>query len=153
MAQTPTFFLPPLPLYEASNQDAEYKEIAKRCGRAVPVRRVYSITFRHDSDHWSATVGERLTGSSTRQIGPRHKRAEQTTRLEDAATVVAIFPDVPYLVVTDSGIISGGRTSWENPFLAGVPTSVTTSVRDGVRFGQPWATRTLRRCYSLTRVD
>lgn len=125
MAQAPAFFLPPIAHYDASEQDAAYMEIAEKCGRPVPTQRVYSITFRHDSDYWSATVGERLTGSKTRQIGAKHKGTEQTTRLDDAATVVAIFPGTPYLVVTDSGIISGGRTSWENPFYAGVPTSVT----------------------------
>jgi hypothetical protein len=125
MAQAPAFFLPPIAHYDASEQDAAYIEIAEKCGRSVPAQRVYSITFRHDSDYWCATVGEKLTGSKTLQIGPRDKRTEQTTQLNDAATVVAIFPGTPYLVVTDSGIISGGRTSWENPFYAGVPTSVT----------------------------
>lgn len=125
MAQAPAFFLPPIAHCDASEQDAAYLEIAEKCGRTVPAQRVYSITFRHDSDYWSATVGERLTGSKTRQIGPEDNSTEPTTRLNDAATVVAIFPGTPYLVVTDSGIISGGRTSWENPFYAGVPTSVT----------------------------
>lgn len=125
MAQAPAFFLPPIAHYDASQQDAAYVEIAEKCGRSVPAQRVYSITFRHDSDYWSATVGETLTGSKTRQIEPGDNSTEQTTRLNDAATVVAIFPGTPYLVVTDSGIISGGQTSWENPFYAGVPTSVT----------------------------
>jgi len=125
MAQAPAFFLPPIAHYDASEQDAAYVEIAEKCGRSVPAQRVYSITFRHDSDEWSATVGERLTGSKTQQIGPGDNRTGQTTPLDDAATVVAIFPGTPYLVVTDSGIISGGRTSWENPFYAGTPTSVT----------------------------
>jgi hypothetical protein len=125
MAQAPAFFLPPIAHYDASEQDAAYVEIAEKCGRSVPAQRVYSITFRHDSDDWTATVGERLTGSKTQQIGPKDNSTEQTTPLEDAATVVAIFPGTPYLVVTDSGIISGGRTTWENPFYAGTPTSVT----------------------------
>jgi hypothetical protein len=127
MAQAPAFFLPPIAHYNASEQDAAYVLIAEKCGRPVPTRRVYSITFRHGSDSWSATVGEKLTGSKTQPVGPTDKTensTEQTTRLDDAATVVAIFPGTPYLVVTDSGIISGGRTSWENPFYAGVPTSV-----------------------------
>ena len=125
MAQAPAFFLPPIAHYDASEQDAAYVEIAEKCGRSVPAQRVYSITFRHDSDLWSATVGERLTGSKTQQTGQADNSTEQTTPLDDAATVVAIFPGTPYLVVTDSGIISGGRTSWENPFYAGTPTSVT----------------------------
>ena|ERR1700722_718130 len=131
MAQAPAFFLPPIAHYDASEQDAAYVEIAEKCGRQVPAQRVYSITFRHDSDYWSATVGEKLTGSKTQQVGPTDKTdktdnsREQTTQLDDPATVVAIFPGTPYLVVTDSGIISGGRTSWENPFYAGIPTSVT----------------------------
>jgi hypothetical protein len=125
MAQAPAFFLPPIAHYDASEQDAAYIEIAEKCGRSVPAQRVYSITFRHDSDYWRATVGEKLTGSKTLQIEPGDNTTEQTTLLDDPATVVAIFPGTPYLVVTDSGIISGGRTSWENPFYAGVPTSVT----------------------------
>jgi hypothetical protein len=128
MAQAPAFFLPPIAHYDASEQDAAYVEIAEKCGRPVPAQRVYSITFRQASDYWSATVGERLTGTKTQQVGPTDETdnsTEQTTRLDDAATVVAIFPGTPYLVVTDSGITSGGRTSWENPFYAGAPTSVT----------------------------
>jgi hypothetical protein len=125
MAQAPAFFLPPIAHYNASEQDAAYIEIAKKCGRDVPAQRVYSITFRQASDYWSATVGETLTGSKTPQIELGDNSTEQTTQLDDAATVVAIFPGTPYLVVTDSGIISGGRTTWENPFFAGVPTSVT----------------------------
>jgi hypothetical protein len=125
MAQAPAFFLPPIAHYDASQQDAAYVEIAEKCGRPVPAQRVYSITFRHGSDYWSATVGEKLTGSKTQQVGPGDDSTKQTTQLDDPATVVAIFPGTPYLVVTDSGIISGGRTSWENPFYAGIPTSVT----------------------------
>jgi hypothetical protein len=134
MAQAPAFFLPPIAHYNASEQDAAYVLIAEKCGRTVPAQRVYSITFRHDSDFWSATVGEKLTGSKTQQVGPTDttdkgdktdNSTEQTTQLSDEATVVAIFPGTPYLVVTDSGIISGGRTNWENPFYAPAPTSVT----------------------------
>lgn len=149
MAQAPAFFLPPIAHYNASEQDAAYLLIAEKCGRPVPAQRVYSITFRHDSDYWSATVGEKLTGSKTQQVGPPDEKdepvepdetdepdekdetdeagnsTEQTTQLSDKATVVAIFPGTPYLVVTDSGIISGGRTNWENPFYAPAPTSVT----------------------------
>jgi hypothetical protein len=140
MAQAPAFFLPPIAHYNASEQDAAYLLIAEKCGRPVPAQRVYSITFRHDSDFWTATVGEKLTGSKTQQLGPSdatdttnktdktdktENSAEQTTQLSDEATVVAIFPGTPYLVVTDSGIISGGHTNWENPFYAPAPTSVT----------------------------
>jgi hypothetical protein len=134
MAQAPAFFLPPIAHYDASEQDAAYVLIAEKCGRPVPAQRVYSITFRHHSEYWTATVGEKLTGSKTQQVGPTDttdktgktdNSTEQTTRLDDPATVVAIFPGTPYLVVTDSGIISGGRTNWENPFYAPAPTSVT----------------------------
>jgi hypothetical protein len=146
MAQAPAFFLPPIAHYNASEQDAAYLLIAEKCGRPVPAQRVYSITFRQDSDFWTATVGEKLTGSKTQQVGPTDptdktdttektdktdkidetdNSTDETTRLSDAATVVAIFPGTPYLVVTDSGIISGGRTNWENPFYAPMPTSVT----------------------------
>ena len=52
MAQAPAFFLPPIAHYDASEQDAAYLEIAEKCGRTVPAQRVYSITFRHDSDYW-----------------------------------------------------------------------------------------------------
>jgi hypothetical protein len=131
MAQAPAFFLPPIAHYNASEQDAAYVLIAEKCGRSVPAQRVYSITFRHHSEYWTATVGEKLTGSKTQQVGPTdttdktENSIEQATQLSDEATVVAIFPGTPYLVVTDSGIISGGRTNWENPFYAPMPTSVT----------------------------
>lgn len=45
--------------------------------------------------------------------------------LSDSAQVLAIFPGNPYLVVTNYRITDGVRSAWENPFMAGRPTSVT----------------------------
>lgn len=39
--------------------------------------------------------------------------------------VLAIFPGSLYLVVTDARPLTPKASNWENPFMAGVPRSVT----------------------------
>jgi len=44
--------------------------------------------------------------------------------LSDPATVQAIFPGVPWLVVTDGGPAQGGGSKWANPLMVGQPERV-----------------------------
>jgi hypothetical protein len=53
----------------------------------------------------------------------RGKPVYLETPVSDPATVLAIFPGDPFLVVTDKGV-AGVRSEWENPFMAGMPSSV-----------------------------
>ncbi len=122
MSDAPRFFLPNT---ESDKREEGYKQIADWLQRPIPERRVYAITYEHDSDYWTATIGERLKGSRTVRVRPLRLHKERTEKLEDPAMVVAIFPGAPYLVVTDSGVSYGQRSGWENPFLAGNPISVT----------------------------
>ena len=122
MSDSPRFFLPP---FSPEEQEEEYRQLAAACHCSIPSPRIYSITYRHDTDWWTATVGEQLEGSHTEQVGPRRNKTERTTRLNDPATVVAIFPGASYIVWTDYGAKLGAPTRWENPFLAGIPTSIT----------------------------
>lgn len=119
MSTVPQFFLPHC---EPDEQEEIYERLATDCHRTVPSQRIFSISYRHDADHWTATVGAQLQGSRTEWKGSRRKGTERTITLHDPATVLAIFPGVPYMVYTDGG---RGRTRWENPFLAGDPISVT----------------------------
>lgn len=118
------FFLPGAP---ADKQEESYSSLAELAGRATPENdsRIYSITYQHDGGEWTATVGERLHGHTIADPRAPAKKRRAEKPLGDSAVVVAILPGVPYLVFTDSGHGAGSRSGWENPFMAGQPTSVT----------------------------
>lgn len=118
MREIPKFFVP-----DAAPGEYEtiYARAAESCGCAVPPlgQRVYSITWIHSGEEWTATVGECLSGV-------RHKKAARgkkasVVNLGDPAKVQMIFRgDQTYRVVTNWAY--GSR--WVNPFLTGVPLSV-----------------------------
>lgn len=118
------FFLPSAP---ADKQEETYAGLAKLVGRPVPSSdaRIYSITYIHDGAEWIATVGEKLHGHTIADPRARAKKRRTEKPVGDSAVVVAIFPSVPFLVFTDGGHGAGGRSAWENPFMAGQPISVT----------------------------
>lgn len=120
----PSFFVPKA----SSSEDAEhlYANLAQLCGRPVPepAQRVFQIEWVHDGDCWVATVGERLHGRRTRTRRRKGTAREVTEPLSDPAIVLAIFPEVPYLVVTDARPLGSAPSSWANPFMAGRPTSI-----------------------------
>jgi hypothetical protein len=111
------FFIPGT---DPDNWEEVYGTLAKLCGRDVPPagERVYSITFTHEGEVWTATVGETLRGSKTVKRG--RSRVERTVPLSNRSTVMAIFPDVPFLVWHD-----GEARTWANPFLTGEPVAIT----------------------------
>jgi hypothetical protein len=115
------FFVPDV---NAGETEDVFAKLAERCHRPVlPIsQRVRRITFVHDGEEWIAAVGEALRGQKIRVTRSKHGRRERRLTLSDPATVLAIFPGDPYLVVTDGG--SGSRSYWANPFMAGIPTSV-----------------------------
>ena len=78
------------------------------------------MTFRHNGEEWTATVGERLVGRRWKAVG--RPRIERVQHLSDPARVLAIFAGHPFAVVLD-----GTRSAWNNPFYAG-------DVRSIVRF-------------------
>lgn len=121
--QPPMFFVPGVP---AEKQEEVYASLAEGCTRAVPPvkERVYSITFRHDSDDWTATVGMSLTGERYETKRSKGKRVERRRHFSDVAVVLAIFPDDPFMVITDGGTKAGVRSGWANPFMAGRPESI-----------------------------
>jgi hypothetical protein len=93
----PVFFLPYLP---HDLEEASYAHMAKKVGRPVPAlgARAYSMSFEHDGVLWIATVGETLKGCA-----PILRNGEKTYSrqvMEDPALVLAIFPGVPYCVMT-----------------------------------------------------
>jgi hypothetical protein len=119
--EAPTFFVPDVP---AEEQEDSYKEMADFCHRPAlpPDQRIYSIVYTHDSVEWTASVGRQLRGTKTTLKRGRELRTPHS----DSATVLAIFPGNPYLVVTDKGPHFGNaRSQWENPFMVGQPNSVT----------------------------
>ena len=124
MIEIPKFFVPTA---TPDNQEAKYASLAELCGVPVPRpgERIYSITFVHDSDEWTATVGESLRGIRRRFSRSRGKRVERTLQLSDPAIVWAIFPGIPFMVVTNHRIEANVGSAWENPFYAGKPTSIT----------------------------
>jgi hypothetical protein len=129
MHEAPRFFVPTvIPAVKADNQESAYAELAKWCRRPVadPEKRVYSITFVHDGERWTATVGESLRGRRIRRTRSRGTRVEREESVSDPAVVLAIFAGVPYMVVTNHRLAEHRvGSAWENPFLAGEPESVT----------------------------
>ena len=123
MSKPPRFFVPAA---TQDNEEAVYAELARSCRCAVPPlgRRIYSITYRHDGDEWTATVGDRLHGVRRRSRRSRGRSIERIARLDDPATVLAIFEGVPLMVVTNHRLFPGSRSAWESPFMVGQSTSV-----------------------------
>ncbi len=109
------FFVPDRP--EGKSDEEVLAALAAVCQCPVPALgdRVYSITYRHDGEDWTSTVGKRSEGVRTRTVGRGSAAREVSTRLSDPSTVLAIFPGGPYIVITD-----GARgSSWSNPFYMG----------------------------------
>jgi hypothetical protein len=117
MTEAPKFFVPAVA--DANKYEEVFEALAKLSGLEPPPadRRIYSITFVHDGEEWTATVGERMRG--IRLPNPRSRSKKPTTPqpLFDQAVVMAIFPgsgQFPHRVLTN-----GARPSkWENPFMA-----------------------------------
>ncbi len=124
LAEAPQFFVPEV---TPDNQESVYVEFASWCGRAVPSleRRTYSIIFVHDGEEWTATVGESLRGKRFHTTRSRGMKIERERPVSDLAVVLAIFPGIPYMVVTNHRIGGNVGSAWENPFLAGEPKSIT----------------------------
>jgi len=124
MSAPPAFFVPAA---TSENQEQVFGEFAKWCSVSPPSidKRIYSIVFGHDSEIWTATVGETLHGERTRTSSVRGKRIERTIHVSDPALVLAIFPGSPFQVVTNHNIAGSAGSRWANPFLAGQPKSVT----------------------------
>ena len=128
MLETRKFFVPPDHAnFTREQQEASYAEFAAWCGRTVPKQgeRIYSITYMHDGTEWTATVGETLQGVRHKIVTSRGVKRPQLSYSSDPATVLAIFPGVPYLVVTSRGLWANVTSGWENPFMAGQPKSVS----------------------------
>lgn len=123
MTNTPVFFVPAA---TPDNQESVYADFAKWCQTPVPKpnQRIYAITYNHDGDQWTATVGEPLRGVRRSVVRSRGQKVERSQQLSDPAIVLAIFPGHPYFVVTNHRIGGNVGSGWENPFMAGQPTSV-----------------------------
>ena len=98
-----------------------YAELAEWCGRAPDARRIQSIDYLHDGVIWRATVGEPLRGTKTQRRRRGGKAVDVSTPVSDPATVLAIFPGTPYLVVTNGRPLTDLVSWWANPFMAGKP--------------------------------
>ena len=117
------FFLP----RAADDEQAErlYEALAEfaGCEPAPPGRRVRSIRFVQDGVCWTAEVGEELRGERTTQRLRRGELIEHTEVLASATRVLAVYPGMPHVVVTDAQPITGAPSEWANPFTA-VPDEV-----------------------------
>lgn len=114
MTEAPKFFVP------AGADPDKYEEVFEALAglhgfKPTPAdRRIYSISFVHDGEEWTATVGERLRGVRLPNRRSRSKKPYYPQPLSDQAVVMAIFPGDPHKVLTD-----GARGSkWANPFMA-----------------------------------
>jgi hypothetical protein len=121
---TPQFFVPAA--NDLDHAERLYADFAKWCGVAVPPlrSRVYSITFVHDGEEWTATVGESLQGVKLKRPRLRSLPIQRGALCSDPARVLAIFRGTPWFVVTDHGLAGFVGSKWENPFLVGQPNNV-----------------------------
>jgi hypothetical protein len=126
MSEPSSFFVPDV---TPGQEEAAYAELAALCHRPIPEAqaRLYSITFDHDGEEWTATVGQPL--SCVRLIVRRSvsKKIEaiSVNHLGNADTVVAIFDGHPLVVVTNRRVSPGVRWDWLNPFYVGKTKSAT----------------------------
>lgn len=106
----PAFFLPHCP---PESEEGAYADIAQGCNREVPPigRRIYSISFEHDGILWIATVGEHLRGRKYVKVKDKENVEWQ---IGDPALILAIFPRVPYCIVT----LSNGKSHFGQIFYA-----------------------------------
>lgn len=127
MTEAPAFFVPTSAIDTPIDEEALYTGLAARCGLRPlsPDQRIYSVRYVHDGEEWTATVGETLHGIRRRTRGRGRQKTEYTVPVSDAAVVLAIFPGVPYIVMTNKGLKEGVYSAWENPFYAGQPKAVT----------------------------
>jgi len=95
------------------------------CAAPELSQRVYSIAYTHNGEEWVATVGQQLRGVQRRKVRSGGTSVERECPVADPATVLAIFPGSPYIVVTNHRIAANVVSKWENPFMAGQPKSVT----------------------------
>jgi hypothetical protein len=73
----------------------------------------------------AAEVGATLRAVRTVRRQRAGKKVDVTERSGDPATVLAVFPGVPYIVVTDGRPIGGVVSAWVNPFMASSQPKVT----------------------------
>jgi hypothetical protein len=144
MTEPPVFFLPYLP---PDLQGDSYAYMASQVERNVPClgKRIYSITFSHDETLWTATVGQRLRGY--RPVLEKPEKIDRSLPVQDSAMVLAIFPDDPYCVVTDSD----PQTLFANPFYAATPTHIEYFFRPK-RFHQDWPSAHAKRAWMRAEV-
>jgi len=118
MAKIPPFFLPDV---APDSQELSYSEFARWSQRPAPslAERVYSVTWTHNGEDWTATVGERLRGTKRRRA---RNGAEHTEYLTDPAMVLAILPGNPSLVFTNAN--NDVRSAWSNPINIGRSKSI-----------------------------
>lgn len=114
----PEFFVP---FVESEDHERAYQELAAVVG-AVPRSidsRIYSMTWRHNGEVWTATVGETLCGIATVTTGRGRIRKEREVPRRSDDTVLAIFPGHPGLIAHDNK-----SKRWNFPILTGEPLSV-----------------------------
>jgi hypothetical protein len=98
MSSAPEFFMPAT---SHIDQEAAFTHMANGLDRPVPPigERVYCVSFESDGTLWKATVGERLKGRKPRIVKGKNVGWEDWW-FDDPTLVLAIFPPVPYFVVT-----------------------------------------------------
>ena len=93
----PRFFVPLCP---PECEEGSYAHLAQSCDRKVPPvgHRIYSIIFEDHGIVWTATIGEHLRGRKAVKV--KNKETVEW-QIDDPALVLAIFPPLPYCVLTN----------------------------------------------------
>lgn len=112
------FFVPDAEPEKYEDLYAAYAAMCKT-GPLPDGERIQSISWRSNpKETWTAEVGRQLSVKVDKVKGTGANRREFVERRNDAAKVLAIFPGVPYMVVTNKGLDARVRTEWDNPFYA-----------------------------------
>ncbi len=115
------FFVPKWADEDPRNDEERYAALAKLdgCVALEPHERIESITWIHDGEEWTATVGQQLRGHKSRQARRNGKQVEVKDPRHDGATVLAIMAGRSTMVITNLGLVAGVRSAWVNPLMAG----------------------------------
>jgi len=90
-------------------------------------RKITSITWTHDGDTVTCTVGQPIRREVPRRVRGKRDYSVALRKANDGGVILSIEDHGGYYLV-----FYEGRTIWENPFMAGKPaTSQVVYATDG----------------------
>ena len=85
---------------------------------------LHSVTWQHNGETWTATVGEQLHGYRIETRGRGRKKTYARVELFDPARILQVGA---YEVWHDLGHAAQSRSEWNNPITIGSPIHIVKS--------------------------